>query len=80
MGGGGGGSTKVGWVSVPSMGEMGKGFCPKFLQPFLENVDIMSCNDGNRELIPIFHNPLRKCRPPPSAVASTSEYLEGVSS
>ncbi len=35
---------------------------------------------GNRELIPVFHNPHRKCRPSPSAVARTLEYLEGVPS
>ncbi len=35
---------------------------------------------GNRELIPVFHNPHRKCRPYPSAVARTLEYLEGVTS
>ncbi len=27
-------------------GEMGKDFCPNFLQPFLENIDRRSCNDG----------------------------------
>ncbi len=37
-------------VSVQSMGEMGKDFCPNFLQPFLENIDRRSCNDGSREL------------------------------
>ncbi len=52
MGRGGGGGK-----SVQSMGEMGKDFCPNFLQPFLENIDRRSCNDGGRELIPIFHNP-----------------------
>ncbi len=51
------------------MGEMGKGFCPNFLQPFLENIDRRSCTDGSRELIPVFHNPHRKCPPSPSAVA-----------
>ncbi len=71
---------KGGWVSVQSMGEMGKDFCPNFLQPFLENIDRRSCNDGSQELIPIFHNPHRKGRPPPSAVARTLEYLEGVPS
>ncbi len=45
------------------MGEMGKDFCPDFLQPFLENIDKRSCNDGSRELILVFHNPHRKCRP-----------------
>ncbi len=41
-----------GGMSVQSMGEMGKDFCPNFLQPFLENIDRRSCNDGSRELIP----------------------------
>ncbi len=79
--------TVTGWyaggkggVSVQSMGEMGKYFCPNFLQPFLENIDRRSCNDGSRELIPVFDNPHRKCRPSPSAVARTLEYLEGVPS
>ncbi len=71
---------KGGRVSVQSMGEMGKDFYPSFLQPFLENVDGRSCNDGSQELIPIFHNPPRKCRPPPSALARTLECLEGVPS
>ncbi len=67
-------------MSVQSVGEMGKDFCPNFLQPFLENVDRRSCNDGSQELIQVFHNPHRKCRPSPSAVARTLEYLEGVPS
>ncbi len=67
-------------VSVPSMGEMGKDFYPNLLQPFLENIDRRSCNDGSRELIPVFHNPNPKCPPSPSAVARTLEYLEGVPS
>ncbi len=62
------------------MEEMGKDLCPNFLQPFLENIDRRSCDDGGRELIPIFHNPHRKCRPSPSAVARTLVYLEGVPS
>ncbi len=37
------------------MGEMGKDFCPNFLQPFLENIDRRSCYDEYRELIPLFH-------------------------
>ncbi len=52
---------KGGWVSVQSMGEMGKDVCPNSLQPLLENIDRRSCNDGSRELIPVFHNPQRKC-------------------
>ncbi len=39
-------------------GGMGKDFCSNFLQPFLENIDRMSCDDGSRELIPVF-----KCMP-----------------
>ncbi len=54
---------KGGEMRIQSMGEMGKDFCPNFLQPFLENIDRRSCNDGSRKLIPIFHNPHRKCRP-----------------
>ncbi len=80
VGKGGGVREKGGWVSVQSMGEMGKDFYPNFLQPFLENIHRRSCNDGSRELIPVFHNPHRKCRPFPSAVARTLEYLEGVPS
>ncbi len=37
------------------MGEMGKDFCPNFVQTFLENIDRISCNDGSLELIPVFH-------------------------
>ncbi len=69
-----------GGASVQLMGEMGKDFCPNFLQPFLEDIDRKSCNDGSRELTPIFHNPHRKCRPSPSAVVRTLEYLEGMPS
>ncbi len=58
------------------MEEVGKDFCPNFLHPFLDNIN-RSCNNGSRELIPVFHNPHRKCRPPPSAVARTLEYLVG---
>ncbi len=39
------------------MGEMGKDFCPNVLQPFLENIDRRSYNDGSLGLIPVFHNP-----------------------
>ncbi len=67
-------------VSVQSMGEMGKDFCPNFLQPFLENIDGRSCNDGSRELIPVFHNPHRKYQPSLSGVARTLECLVGVTS
>ncbi len=42
MGRGGGGEGR----SVQSMGEMGKDFCPNFLQSFLEKINRRSCNDG----------------------------------
>ncbi len=67
-------------MSVQSMGEMGKDFCPNFPQPFLENIDRKSCNDGSRELILVLNSYHRKCRPSPSEVARTLEYLEGVPS
>ncbi len=38
----------------------GKDFCPNFLQPFLEKFDRRSCNDGSRELIPIYYNPQKR--------------------
>ncbi len=62
------------------MGENGKGFCSNFLQPFLEIIDRRSCNDGSREPNPVFHNPHRKGRSSPSAVARTLEHLVGVPS
>ncbi len=34
-----------------------KGFYPNFIPHFLENIDIMSRNDGSRVLFPVFHNP-----------------------
>ncbi len=67
-------------VSVQAMGEIGKDFCPNFLQPFLESIDRRSCYDGSREHIPVFHNPHRKCRPSPPEVARMLEYLEGMPS
>ncbi len=70
----------IGEMSVQLMGEMGKDFCPYFLQPFLESIDRRSSNDGSRELIPVFHNPHQNCLTPPSAVAHTLEYHVGVPS
>ncbi len=55
-GGKGGGRGKGMWANVQSMGQMRKDFCPNFLQPFLENIHRRSCNDGSRELIPVFRN------------------------
>ncbi len=67
-------------MSVQSMGKMGKDFCPNVVQPFLENIDRRSCNDGSRELFPISHNPHRKGQPSRVAVARALEYLVGVPS
>ncbi len=67
-------------MSVQSMGEMGKNFCPNFLQPFLEIIDGRGCADGSQELIPISYNLRRKARPSPSAAVLTMEYLVRVSS
>ncbi len=78
-GGGGVGESGVG-VRVQSMEEVGKDFCPSVLQPFLEIIDRRSCNDGSRELIPVFHNPNPKCRPSPSTMSRTLEHLVGVPS
>ncbi len=55
--------------------KMGEDVCPHFLQPLHENIDRRSCNDGSRELIPLFYNPHRKCRPSRSVVSRTLEYL-----
>ncbi len=44
-------------------------------KPFFENIDRRNCNDGSRELIPVFHNPHRKRRPSPSAVAMTHRFM-----
>ncbi len=52
----------------------GEDSCPNFLQSFLEKIDRRSCNDGNQELIPVFPNPHRKCRPSPSTETPTLEY------
>ncbi len=62
------------------MGEMKKDFCLNIRQQFLENIDYRSYNNGSRELIPGCYNPQRKCRPSPSVVAPTLEYLVGVPS
>ncbi len=67
-------------MSAQSLEDMVKDFCPNFIQPFLENIDRRSCNDGNRELIPVFHKPHRKGLPPPSAVALTLKNLVGLPS
>ncbi len=53
---------------------------PNFLQPFFENLSSKDCYDGSRDIIPVFHNPHRKCRPSPSTVACTLVYFVGVPS
>ncbi len=62
------------------MVEMGKFFCRSFLQSVLKNINRISCNDGSRELIPVFHNPHRNVQPSPLAVARKLVYLVGVPS
>ncbi len=73
------GLRKLGWVFIQWGGGDGER-CPNFLQTFLENIDRRSCKNGSRELIPVYHNLYRKCRPSPSKVLLTLEYLEGVPS
>ncbi len=41
-------------MSVQSIGEMGKDFCPNLLQPFLEYIDRRSCNDEAGSLFQYF--------------------------
>ncbi len=81
------GGVQVGWRGVgewedecPVNGGDGERLLSNFLQPLLEKFTIRSCNDGSRELIPVIHNPHRKDRPSPAAVALTMEYLVGVPS
>ncbi len=74
------GGGVIGEWRFQSMGKMGKDVCPNFLQPLLENFDRRSCNDGSRELIPIFDNPHRKDHPSPSAATRALGYLVGVPS
>ncbi len=50
VGRGGEGKGKGVWVSVQSMGEMGKDFCPNFLQLFHEYINRRSCNGKIEEL------------------------------
>ncbi len=57
---GGGEVKRIEVMRIQAMGKMGKNYCPHFIQPLLENVHRRSCNNGNREPIPIFHNPHRK--------------------
>ncbi len=41
-------------MSIQSMREIGKDFCPNFTLTFLESVDRRGRNDGHRERIPEF--------------------------
>ncbi len=70
------GEKNIGEMNVQLNREMGKDFCPNILQPSLGNVDIRSCNDGSRELIRVLHNPHRKGRHPPLAVARSLEIFD----
>ncbi len=63
------GGVQVRWEGVSKWGDVcsvnggdGERLLSKLsIKPFLENTDRGSCNDGNRVLIPVFHNPHRKC-------------------
>ncbi len=58
------GGVQVGWggrvgeweYERPVNGGDGERLLSNFLQPLLEKFTIRSCNDGSRELIPVFHN------------------------
>ncbi len=47
-------SVNGGGDECSAKGGDGKDFCQNFLQPFLEKFNRKSCNDGSRELIPVF--------------------------
>ncbi len=70
------GELVTGEMSVLSIGVTGKVFCPNFRS----NIDKRNCYDGRGELIPVFLNPHRKCRPSPPALGFTLEYRVGVPS
>ncbi len=60
-----GGDHGMGELSVQPIGvlygEMGKCFCLKVIQPFIENIDH---NDGSGELIPVFTTLSETADPP----------------
>ncbi len=43
-------------MSVPSMVEVGKDFCPNVLERYPDSIDKSTSNHGSREFIPVFHN------------------------
>ncbi len=65
-------------MSVQSMREVGKDFCPNFIQPFLENIHRRIRSDESWEFIALFHSPNLKSRSSPPALAFTLAYLEEV--
>ncbi len=79
----GGGDLAIREMSVQSIGilcgEGGK-FLLKFYSHFPENIFKRTRNDVSRELISVFNNSHRKCRPANPSVARTLEHLVGVSS
>ncbi len=70
------GGEGVGGISVQSniIREMGKGLYPNLSQPFLENINKGSRNDGSRKLIPISDDP-HQSPSFPSAAALILENL-----
>ncbi len=46
----------MGGMQVEEARGLGKTFCPNFTQPFSENIDKRSLNDGSRELILVFYD------------------------
>ncbi len=79
---GGGGVWVIGEVSAQSTrvytARWEKTSAKNFSNLVIKTVDRRGCNDGSRELIPVFHNPHRKGRPSPPAVVRTLEYFVGV--
>ncbi len=59
-------------MSIQSMEEMEKDFCPNFLPPFLENIDKEAVTTEAMSLIQYFTT-LAENSNPPSAVARTLE-------
>ncbi len=57
----------IGEMSVPSMGEMWKSFCPNFTHLFF--LKVLAEGDGSWGLNPVFHNPHLKGPPSVLVVA-----------
>ncbi len=62
-------------MSIQLMEKAGKDFGPNFDRTILEMFRRRSCNDGNQELIAIFHSPHRKGRASLTVVTHTLDQL-----